>query len=381
MFRLLVEFKPGYHPALPAPAPGPADLTPAIESLALPDEDSDACRAELDHWQNVFPPADFADRTLLEQLTIASIEKQRARRARRALLAEKVRTAAYRFDREEDQKVQEYVNTLDKSPAVAVAGLNESAAGARYLISRWERLKAVFDVEQTWYGQDRDEATRLQSARAGKEHLAESETAYVTCFYCLLAQPEPRPLEKEVAEMGSHELMPQSFRDHDVELWLPAHRHARMLLDELVTHELTALRVREASLRTHIEEPARAAAQEAARVLTGKELALLRNEQAHDALFHRAYQALRRSHRRPSAPSEPTVAASRSERPAARPAVRTGERPKTHCETHTVFFDYDASRRAVLDEDDSQCIDEPEEEAPQPAETPSRPVPAWAEGW
>jgi hypothetical protein len=211
-------------------------------------------------------------------------------------------------------------------------------------------------------------------------HLAESETAYVTWFYCLMCQPPPRPPEEELEEMGYQEIIPQSFRDHDIDLWLPCPRHARMLLDELVTHELTALRAREAWLRTHIEEPARVAAQEAARVLTGKELALLRNEQTHDALFHRAYQALLRRHRRPSAPAWSPVVASRSE-PPARTAVLIGERPKTHRETHTVFFDYHASRRAFLDEDYTGCTDEPEDEAPPPAAAPSRPVPAWAEGW
>jgi hypothetical protein len=74
------------------------------------------------------------------------------------------------------------------------------------------------------------------------------------------------------------------------------------------------------------------------------------------------------------------AAAARSA-PGPRPAVLTGERPRTHRETHTVFFDYHASRRAFLDEDDSGCTDQPEDEAPPPAETPSRPVPAYAEGW
>jgi hypothetical protein len=57
--------------------------------------------------------------------------------------------------------------------------------------------------------------------------------------------------------------------------------------------------------------------------------------------------------------------------------------PKTHRETHTVFFDYHASRRAFLDEvyfddDGNRTM---ADGAPLPAETPSRPVPAWAEGW
>jgi hypothetical protein len=66
-----------------------------------------------------------------------------------------------------------------------------------------------------------------------------------------MCQPPPRPPEEELEEMGYHEIIPQSFRDHDIDLWLPYPRHARMLLDEPVTHELTVLRAREKWLRTN----------------------------------------------------------------------------------------------------------------------------------
>jgi hypothetical protein len=162
--------------------------------------------------------------------------------------------------------------------------------------------------------------------------------------------------------MGYHEIMPQSFRDHDIDLWLPCPRHARMLLDELVTHELTVLRAREEWLRTHIEEPARALAQERARLLEGRDLALLRNEQIHDQLFHRAYQALRRGRRRAGPVPAPRGAnIDGPAPPVTRAAVLTSRPPRTHCETHTVFFDYHASRRAFLDEDYTQCT--PDDEA------------------
>jgi hypothetical protein len=218
----------------------------------------------------------------------------------------------------------------------------------------------VFDVEGTWYGEDRDEATRLQGARSGLEHLAESETAYVTWLYCLMAQPEPRPRECELAQMGDPRYQPKAFQDHDADLWIPAHRHARMLLDELVTHALAEMRAREEWLRTHVEAPARAAAQETARVLSGKELALLRSEQIHDQLFHRAYRALCRSRRR-SARAPRHAAVDRPAPDVARTRLLTGQPPRTHEQSNTVFFDYHAARRAVLDEDDSQCLleDEP----------------------
>jgi hypothetical protein len=143
-----------------------------------------------------------------------------------------------------------------------------------------------------------------------------------------------------------------------------------MLLDELVSHALAELRAREEWLRTHVEAPARAAVQEQARVLTGKELALLRNEQIHDQLFHRAYRALCRGRGRSARaprkavvdrPLRPLHRGVEDSAPGTRTPLLTGRPPRTHEESNTVFFDYHAARRAVLDEDDSQCMleDEP----------------------
>src|SRR5262249_22087016 len=159
---------------------------------------------------------------------------ERARRARAALLAEKVRTAAYRFDRAQQQEVEKYANMLIRSPAEAVAGLCSFAAGTRHLIGRWERLETVFALEQTWYGADRDEVMCLQGVRPGHDHLAENETAYVTYLYCLMAQPEPRPLHEDLQEIGLPELMPKTFQDHAIADWLPPHERCRVLLEELM---------------------------------------------------------------------------------------------------------------------------------------------------
>jgi hypothetical protein len=172
--------------------------------------------------------------------------------------------------------------------------------------------------------------------------------------------------------MGLAELMPESFRDHDYNLWVPSKARARWLLGELIEHELAALRAREAWLRTHIEAPARRAAQEQARVLTGRELDLLRNEQLHDQLFHRAYQALLRSRTgtgRRSAPPRPRAAAVRPE-PAVLRAL-PGDAPKTHRQTHTVFFDFPAARRAAYEDILAEAAAEAEAAATATAETPA----------
>jgi hypothetical protein len=330
---------------------GAAEAGLFIENLALPDEEPARCPAVLDQWLAEFPPASTGDRLLVEQLTVASIEKERARQARAAMLHEKVRTAAYRFDCRQQAEVEAAAALLVKSPAEAVARLGRTAAGVRYLIGRWERLKAVFAVEQTWYGQDRDEVIRLQGVRPGKEHLAESETAYLTYLYCLMAQPDPRPLEMELREIGLPELMPKTFQDHAIADWLPPHARCRELLQERMELELATLRAREAWLRTHVEEPARAAAILRARVLEGPDLAVLRNEQFHDRLFHRAIQALRRSHgKRGAAQSSPRMTVAHGEPAMACAALLTEAPPRMHGETNTVFFDYHSARRAALEE-------------------------------
>jgi hypothetical protein len=322
-----------------------------IEDLALPDEQPAQCRAVLESWLAEFPPSSAGDRDLVEQLAVAALEKERARQARAAILHEKVRTAAYRFDCQQQAEVEAAAALLVKAPAEAVVRLNRTAAGVRYLIGRWERLKAVFAVEQTWYGQDRDEAMRLQGVRAGKEHLAENETAYVTYLYCLMAQPDPRPLEMELREIGLPELMPKTFQDHAIADWLPPHERCRELLQEFMELELTTLRAREVWLRTHVEEPARAAAIQRARVLQGPDLAVLRNEQIHDRLFHRAYQALRRSRgQRRAEPSRPPGAVAPDAPRNPRAAALSEAPPRMHRETNTVFFDYHSSRRAALEE-------------------------------
>ena len=108
MFEFTIGRNQGHHPPLPDPSCGPAGGGLDPEALALPDEAPDEGRAELERWLAEFPPADLAQHALVEQLAVASLEKERARRARTALLAEKVRTAAYRFDRAQEQEVEKY---------------------------------------------------------------------------------------------------------------------------------------------------------------------------------------------------------------------------------------------------------------------------------
>ena len=237
-----------YNPRDPAlrAARAAAALRLDFEALALPDEDPAESRALVDAWVGDFPPRSVADDAMIEQAVAASIDKKRCLRARASLLAQKVRTAEFSFDRQQQDEVEAYVEMLADRPARALAGLNRSAAGARYQIGRWERLAGILQVEGTWYGHDRDEATRLQGATPGLDHLAESEAAYATHLYCLMAQPEPRP--DEVRQLGDPARKPQAFHDHDPALWMPFHHQCGEQLAALAEHKLADLRAREAWL-------------------------------------------------------------------------------------------------------------------------------------
>ncbi len=285
-----------------------------IESLALPDENPAQLRALLDAYLAAYPPASIADQAIVEQVVVSTIDRQRCLEARTSLLAEKVRTSALRFDQAQQNEVSTYKAMLPESPAQALAGLHQSAAGCRHLIGRFERLQTILGVEGTLYGHDRDELCLLQgkSWRETGAFEHQSETAFVTHFYCLLAQPDPKPAE--IRRIGDHKLMPKAFLDHDCGLWIPFHHRCAELLKELVTNKLVLLRAREQWLRQNVEEPGRTAARLQARVLTGSDLDLLRAEKFHDQAFDRAYQLLRnrRLGRRRAGPPRPR-------RPRARP--------------------------------------------------------------
>jgi hypothetical protein len=276
----------------------------AIEALALPDEAPGHLSALLQGYIDEIRPAGRTEQALVEQLAVSTIEKERILRARTAILAQKVRTATFRFDQSQEAEVQALVELLPAQPARALAGLNRSAAGTRYQISRWERLAAILEVEPTWQGQDRDEVAILLGAKPGLSNVASSETAYLIHLYCITANPHWK--RADLNELANPACKPETFRDHDPSDWAVKVPQSQQLLRELAARELGRLRPREAWLRENIEEPGRLTAREQARVLTGKELDLLTAERHHDTLFHRASKALnqrpRRPGRRPSPP-------------------------------------------------------------------------------
>src|SRR5262249_38273347 len=159
---------------------------------ALLTESAPELEARLDRWHQFYRPATPAEAELLDLMVLASTQFRRTAAALTETLNHRVRSAVFRFDCDQEDDVRRYRDMLESAPGAAIVGLKRSALGCRFLAGRWERLLGLLDEEGTWYGNDRDEAITYQGARAGAGHLHESEGAYLTWLYCLMAQPDPK---------------------------------------------------------------------------------------------------------------------------------------------------------------------------------------------
>src|SRR5262245_11065332 len=89
----------------------------SIEALTLPDEDVAHWRALLDGWLAEYPPRSLGEKALVEQVAVAAIDQQRARRAKTSLLTEQVRTAELHYDWGQEDTVATLRALLPVQPA------------------------------------------------------------------------------------------------------------------------------------------------------------------------------------------------------------------------------------------------------------------------
>ena len=225
-----------------------------IEKYALLTENAPELGAELDEWHGFYRGASPGERTLLDMAVMASVHLRRILACLTETVNQQVRTAIFHFDCEQEDEIQRFRDMLESRPGVAVVGLKRSALGCRFLILRWERLLRLLESDGTLYGKDRDEAIHYQGARAtDPANLFESEGAYLTWIYCLMAQPDPR--DEDFVEIGNKSWMPMGLNDRKIHHWLGDDALSRKLLKEIAERELAALRPREERLRKNYEEP------------------------------------------------------------------------------------------------------------------------------
>jgi hypothetical protein len=262
-----------------------------IERYALLTENAPELGARLDQWYEYYQPMTPGECELIDMAVMASTLGRRVHACRTEMVNQEIRTAVFSFDCAQEDEVEAYRAMLAIQPGRAVLGLKRSALGVRFLIERWERLERLLREEGTWYGNDRNEAIAYQGARATPvESLFDSEGAFLTWVYCLMAQPDAK--DQDFIALGDERVMPAALKDRKSEHWLPLRPVCRQILEDLVARELAFLRPREEQLRRAYEEPARDGAEIRKQVLEGPDGAhLLQHERAHELHFHRAYQA------------------------------------------------------------------------------------------
>jgi len=228
-----------------------------IEALALPGEDGTEMRAELNRWFAFYKATSSITIWMIGRAYYTWFQLRRIRRCAAATRERQIHQAQFEWDDAQFEKVREHQRNLAHAPAVALRELQDFAAGCRWMINRWQRLKGLIEKNGTLYGADRDEAIRLLGAEPAFERLGESEVAWVTWGSCLFAQPQPNrdELAAFLASLATRLLLPAEGPGKASDLQC----QSREWLFDLVERELTRLRQREERLWTEHEEPARSA--------------------------------------------------------------------------------------------------------------------------
>jgi hypothetical protein len=263
-----------------------------IETFTLLTEATADLETRYHEYFAFYKPASPGERELMEMAVSSSIERRRIQATVTELANDQIRTALFRHDTSEEDRVQHYRDMLPTRPDRAILELRRLAPGCRFLIERLERIITLLSEEGTLYGNDRNEAIRLCGARAeaDRECLFESTGAYLVWLYALAAQPAPK--DEDFIDLGNARYMPEELRDRQTEHWLGPPEVCRELLVALFERMLADVRERERVLRTAYAEPSRAGAEVREQVLRGPDgMQLAALDRMHRQNFLQAYQA------------------------------------------------------------------------------------------
>src|SRR5207249_1483697 len=131
------------------------------DKLALPGEDAAALRAERHRWYAFYRATSPIMISFIDMAFHAWVQLGRHHRAEAAQRELATRRAQDEWDDGQAEEVEKWKGMLATAPADAGRGLESFAAGCRWLINRWQRLKGLLEKDGTWYGRDREEAIRL----------------------------------------------------------------------------------------------------------------------------------------------------------------------------------------------------------------------------
>src|SRR3954447_10486913 len=135
------------------------------KALVMANEDPEVVAGRIAEWDDHYRPRSPAAQHLVNQCVAATLLADRCQLAHDSALADQVDEAAKAWDHARCAEVAEAWNGLARDPKVAVAAMEKSGYGCRWLISRWERLGAKLEARGYWDRAECDEAARLSGAR------------------------------------------------------------------------------------------------------------------------------------------------------------------------------------------------------------------------
>ena len=232
----------------------------SIEALVLPGENGPEMRAELNRWFAFYGATSSVIVWMIVKAFQELVKVRRIRHLAALTRQSDVNWARDEWDNEQDHTVQWQARKLALAPASAVRELQGFAAGCRWLINRWQRLKGRIVRDGTLYGGDRDEAICLQGGIPALDRLCESDAAVLTWGCCLFAQPQPQ--DDEIAAFVAVAATSSWLRGVEPSRISPPRLPCRKWLLARIDGELTRLRQREEQLWVEHEEPARTRAVE-----------------------------------------------------------------------------------------------------------------------
>jgi hypothetical protein len=254
--------------------------------LPIPGEDPEVIAARAEAWNEYYQPQSPAAQHLVNECARATVQSDRVAEFQAASLAWQQGEARNHWLDQREKEVKTQVVRLRKNPAYARDQLLATAAGCRWLITRWEALQRTLQEQARWSNREANDAARMLGG------VSVSEDAWLTRFSAAaLGGVSHANALQRLYEPGRQ---PPTLRHSFSPDKPPSLREAREWLDATVAAELARLRERLAELRQSEELPALAEAIALSYVPRETSLARLHLRYQSEArnAFHRAYKSL-----------------------------------------------------------------------------------------
>src|SRR5436305_4914392 len=115
---------------------------------ALPNEDPAVAQARSEAWDSFYQPRSPEAQHLVNECVRVTLLSDRLDSYNTSLVSQQIFDADLKWENDRADEVQGHIDRLKDDPAGARRGLEQTAAGCRWLIVRWERLLHTLDMDR-----------------------------------------------------------------------------------------------------------------------------------------------------------------------------------------------------------------------------------------